>query len=81
MAKQKKATVDGGISFYKIEGSRVWHVQNIHHSPYTLCGQNMMDTVGDDTLAIPEGERICSNCLRKLDNALGTAYETIRVGK
>jgi len=79
MAKQK-AAFDGGIYLYKIVGSQVWHVIKELDCDCTICGVSLIGTIVEGTLAVPNGERICSKCLHKLEKALGEAHRIVNVG-
>jgi hypothetical protein len=77
MAKQKEP--DRGLWFFNMTGSQIWHVTTTQ-ALTSLCGKVLDYYRGVGTYAVPNGERICSKCLHKLEKALGEAHRIVNVG-
>ena len=78
MAKAKD--FDGGVWFFKATRSQVWHVMKVGNEFVSICGKDRGDAGGCAGFMVPDGERICSKCLHKLEKALGEAHRIVNVG-
>jgi len=73
------AEFDGGVYFFRPIRSHMWHVYG-GGSGFTCCDVRISGLCGDVEHILPEGAHMCSDCLRKLQKALGGQYRIVKDG-